>query len=505
MEQLSGLDAAFLAMESETVQGHGGGVCLLEGPPAYPALTLEALTTTVQQRLHLVPLFRRKLHQVPFGLDQPYWVDDPQLDLRHHVRETSLPEDAGAQDLADVVAGLHSARLDRDRPLWELHLIHGLPEGNQAVYLKVHHAAIDGVSGNDLLTALLDQTPEAGVIPDLVPATAAPPSTVRLVTRTAGTFASHPRRAVSLTVSVARSLPAVLGRVVGRHLPASPSQSEPDTVDLDGGRGVRAPDTPFNHAITAQRALHLRAVAFSDVHDVKTALGTTVNDVLMAMCAGALRRWLEELDALPDKPLVAAVPVSTRTPEDEGSAGNRLTMMFASLPTDEPDLMTRARRAHESMRGAKEFHGALPANLLAEVTQFAMPSLAGLAIRLSARLRVLERVKPFNLIISNVPGPKGPLYLAGTRLLAYYPVSQVVDGQGLNITVLSYGGQINIGVLGDPTLAPHLDHLADYLTDELRLLVAQVKGLPVRTGAVRRTRGSRGAASTQRREGKNVH
>jgi diacylglycerol O-acyltransferase len=194
----------------------------------------------------------------------------------------------------------------------------------------------------------------------------------------------------------------------------------------------------------------------------------------MALCAGALRRWLIDHDALPDGPLVAAVPVSVRTAEEQSALGNRISMMLAALPTDLADPVDRMVAAHEAMRAAKEQHGALPATLLADAVQFATPAVAGLAARMSERLRLMERVSPFNLFISNVPGPNVPLYMAGRRVLALYPVSAIADGQGLNITVLGLFGQLHFGLVACRELVPDVDRLADYLTDELDELTKAV-------------------------------
>jgi WS/DGAT/MGAT family acyltransferase len=235
--------------------------------------------------------------------------------------------------------------------------------------------------------------------------------------------------------------------------------------------GLRAPATPFNKPIGPHRRWAFRSLPFEDVRAVKNAAGVTVNDVVMALCAGALRRYLDDHDALPEAPLVAAVPVSVRTEEQKGTGGNQVSALIAALPTNLVDPLERLQAAHEAMRAAKEQHDAIPAGLLADVTQFAMPALAGQAARLAARLRLLERVNPFNLMISNVPGPNVPLYYAGAKLLAYYPLSAIADGQGLNITVISLDGGLHFGVIADRDLAPDLDVLAGYLADELKVLV----------------------------------
>lgn len=470
MHQLTGLDAAFLAMETSSVYGHVGSVCVLDPSTSPEPLTLERLQGLISSRLHLVPPFRRRLAEVPFGFDQPYWIEDPAFDIEFHVRELALPAPGDDKQLAEQAARLHARQLDRRRPLWELYLISGLSGGRMAIYTKVHHAAIDGVSGNDILAAVLDLTPEGRDLGE-VPAWQGDkvPGPVPLLARSALSLAAQPVRAAKLTAQLARSLPGLAVSparpklpVVERFLPPRRGASA-----ILSQTGLRAPRTPFNRPVGPHRRWAFCTVPIKDVKDIKNAAGATVNDVVMALCAGALRRWLLDHDALPDGPLVAAVPVSVRTEEQRGKGGNRVSTMTAPLPThlSEPD--ERLAHCHEAMRAAKEQHGALPADLLSDVTQFAMPALAGQAARMAARLRLVEWLSPFNLIISNVPGPNIPLYYAGARLLSYYPLSAIADGQGLNITVMSYESGMYFGLIADRDLVPDLDRLAGYLVDEL--------------------------------------
>ncbi len=471
MHQLTGLDASFLAMETPSVFGHVGSICVLDPSSAPEPLTLDRLTRLIEQRLHLLPPFRRRLVEVPLGLDQPYWIEDPDFDVEYHVRELALPAPGDDRQLADQAARLHARALDRRRPLWEIYLIHGLSGGRVAVYTKVHHAAIDGVSGNDILGAVLDTSPEGRPDEPAPPWTCDPmPSALGMLARSALTLTAQPLRAARLTYGLARSMPT-FARTVNvpfPHLPVIDRLIGRDrNVVVGSSGGLRAPATPFNASVGPHRRWSFCSLPFSEVREVKSRLGLTVNDVVMALCAGALRRWLADHDALPDVPLVSAVPVSIRTEEQKGTHGNRVSMMFAPLPTHLADPEDRLRASHDSMRAAKDQHGALPADLLADVTQFAMPALAGQAARLSARLRLLERVNPFNLIISNVPGPTVPLYYGGAKLLSYYPLSAIVDGQGLNITVMSYGGALHFGLIADRDLVPDLDVMARYLSEEL--------------------------------------
>lgn len=478
MQQLTGLDAAFLAMETRTTYGHIGSVIVLDAANATERLTLDRLIEHTESRLHLLPPYRRRLMRVPLDLDQPYWIDDEDFDIEFHVRELALPKPGNDAQLADQVARLHARPLDRSRPLWETYLIHGLSGGRLAVYTKIHHSAIDGVSGNEILTALLDVSPDGRDVGD--PGEWNPghrPSKVGLLARSALSLSAQPVRAVRFAGALVKSLPT-LASVPGRpRVPVIDRFVLDQVAPREGSEvlqrnGLRAPKTPFNRPITPHRRWGFASVSLDDVRTVRKAFpGMTVNDVAMAMCAGALRHYLEDHDALPDEPLVSAVPVSVRSEEESSALGNRVSMMFASLPTTEPDPLKRLFATHESMRGAKEQHQALPADLLSDVTQFAMPAVAARAAQLAARLRIVERVNPFNLIISNVPGPNVKLYLAGTPLLATYPVSAITDGQALNITLLGYLGQLHFGLLTCREVVPDVDVLVGYLVDELDTLV----------------------------------
>ena len=472
MHQLTGLDAAFLALDSPTAYGHVGSVSVLDPPAGGEALTLERLTELIESRLHLVPPFRRRLAEVPFGLDQPYWIEDPDFDIEFHVRELALPAPGDDRQLAVQAARLHARPLDRRRPLWETYLIHGLEGGRQALYTKVHHAAIDGVSGNDLLAALMDTSPQPPEADETDPwRPEAEPGAAQLLARSAMSLATHPVRAARVSAGIVRSLPAMVSS------PARPELPLIDRFVVRRGRGVVlsappmiAPATPFNKNIGPHRRLAFASVPLAEVKAIKNAAGVTVNDVVMALCAGALRTWLQKHDALPDGPLVAAVPVSIRTEEQKDTHGNRVSSVMASLPTHLADPAERLKAAHEAMRAAKEQHNALPADLLTDIAQFSMPALANQAYRLASRLRLLERIPPFNLFVSNVPGPTVDLYLCGARLDGVYPLSAIADGQGLNLTVLGSKGKLNFGALADRDLVPDVDLIIDALKDEVAAL-----------------------------------
>jgi diacylglycerol O-acyltransferase len=481
MQQLTGLDAAFLALESAVSTGHVGGVCVLDPTDAPEPLDLARLTDVLAQRLPLVPVLRRRLLEVPLGLDQPYWVDDEDFDIEYHIRELALPQPGSEAQLAEQVGRLHARALDRRRPLWEMYLITGLAQGRVAVYTKVHHAAIDGASGAELLTVLLDLVPEGRDLPPAEPfRPQQAPGRGAVAVRTALHFARRPVQTAKLAIDLVKVLPTLgpaISPVVGGMLGLGDRGGDGGVI---ASRTGRAPATPFNKAITSHRRIAFRSVDLGDVKAVKNAFGVSVNDVVMAMCAGALRRWLIEHDALPSAPLVSMIPVSVRDEASKGALGNKVSAMLATLPTNLADPAQRLAVTHQATKSAKAQQAAIPQGLVEDISDFAPPALTARAARVVFATGLLHRVPPFNVVISNVPGPNVPVYLAGAKLLANYPVSVLTDGQGLNITLVGYLGQLHFGFVACRELVPDIDAMAGYLVDELALLgkAAAARGAP---------------------------
>ncbi|HEV2372216.1 MAG TPA: wax ester/triacylglycerol synthase family O-acyltransferase [Streptosporangiaceae bacterium] len=476
MEQLTGLDAFFLALETAHSTGHVGGVCILDPRDVSTPLTLARLTEVLAERLQLVPVLRRKLLYTPLGLDQPYWVDDPDFDIEYHVRELALPRPGSQAQLTEQVSRLHARPLDRSRPLWEVYLITGLAKKRAAVYTKIHHAAVDGASGAELLTVLLDLTPEGREPPPAEPFRPEdPPRPRALIGQSLVRLAWRPVQTVRFTNELVRVLPT-LAPVVNTFVGGLFGLNRGDGGVIAAPLAGRAPATIFNRPITSHRRIAFAKVDLDAVKAVKNAFGVSVNDVVMAMCAGALRRWLaDDHDALPDQPLVAMVPVSVRDQASVGTLGNKLSVMLSMLPTDVTDPASRLEVAHAATKIAKAQQAALPPGLVDRITDFAPPALMARAARVVFTTGLLHRLPPFNLTISNVPGPNIPVYLCGAKLLAYYPVSVVTDGQGLNITVLGYLGKLHFGLVGCRELVPDIDVLAGYLPGELELLSEAAK------------------------------
>ncbi len=462
MRQLTSLDAQFLAIETPRAFGHVGGLAIYDPASASGGeLTITDVCRRISERLHLLPPFTQKLATIPLGLDLPYWIEDPDFDIDFHVREIGLPPPGNYHQLAEQVARIMARPLDRSRPLWELYLIRGLEGGREAMLTKFHHAAIDGVSGNEILAILLDRQPEGREVPppehDRAPESA--PGDLKLLGRA---LLGLPRRPLAVAgaartaIANLDALPGVeripgtrtIRRTALRAAALLPGSSA-DEAPLEAPR-TSAPRTRFNGPITAHRRLAIGSLPLDAVKAVKNELGVTVNDVVVALCASMLRAWLEDWGELPDEPLVAMVPVSVRTEKEVGTFGNRVSAMFVPIPTNEADPRRRIEQTHEVLAVAKERHKATPAKLLQDATQFVPPALMSAASRVTMGLLARAPVPPvLNLVISNVPGPREPLYCAGARMLAYYPVSTITDGVGLNITVISYLDHIDVGIIGD--------------------------------------------------------
>ncbi|MVU78421.1 wax ester/triacylglycerol synthase family O-acyltransferase [Nocardia sp. ET3-3] len=450
--QLNALDLHLLDTETSATPMHIGAIILLDSAasPRGP-LTLTALQRLFAERLRLVTPLRRRVRTVPFGLDLPYWEHCANVDLGYHVREVVLPDGVDDRQLAECVAGLHAQPLDRSRPLWECHLVTGLAGGRQAVYTKVHHAVIDGVSAAEIMGAILD-------------ATATPMSVISSMDRV-------PRERTPSTVDMlARSVPHAFTR------PATRVRAVLRTLPTlrRAGTDLRAfhSEVPFNEPITSARTLAYTSLPLDAVKAVKNQIGGTVNDVVMALCTSALRRWMIDHDIPTERPLLAAMPVSVRTPEEFGTAGNRFSLMLGVLPVAEDNPWHRVKIVHDALLAAKARFRDQPPDLLREVTSLLTPLLHGLPTR--TVLRAAASALPLvNLLVSNVPGPQIPLYLNGIRVLASYPVSVLTElSGGLNITVMSYDGHLDFGILACPDAIPDPWELARHLADSLTELQA---------------------------------
>jgi diacylglycerol O-acyltransferase len=485
MRQLTALDAQFLNVESPTTVGHVGSLIILD-PSTAPGgeWNLETVRAVLEPRLHLAAPLRQRLVEVPLGLGRPYWVDDPHFDVEFHLRELALPAPGTREQLGEQVARIHARQLDRSRPLWEVYVITGIEGGRCGFYSKIHHAAIDGVSGSEILETIMDLTVEPREVPPeeepFVPRRM--PSTMNLVRRGVRQVAADPLELLRTVPSSLRYVDQLPGatNIPGAHLISTMAGlvgrllGEP-RPGLDA-RDLRPPRTPLNGTITAHRRFSFGSVPLEDVKVVKNHFAMTVNDVVMALTATALRRWLLDHDALPTSPLVAAVPVSIRTDDQAGANGNQVSVMLSQLPTHLADAEERMHFMRESMLSAKRAFDAVPASLLQDLSALIPTALSGLAARALFKLATVPGL-PFNLFVSNVPGPQLPLYIAGAKVEGIYPVSAVTDMTGgLNITLFSYNGSLDFGLIACREMVPDVWNLITYLQDALAEMVALVPG-----------------------------
>ena len=491
MKQLSGIDVSFLNMETAAVFGHVSSMNIYDPTGVPGGAGLEATKRIILERMDQLAPFRRRLVEVPLGLDLPYWIEDPEFDIDFHVRHHAVPPPGTPEQLAEVVSRIVARPLDRNRPLWELYVIEGVDDGRLIAQLtKVHHATIDGAAGAQMLAAILDTDPDfrpdgdpAPWVPDQIPTDEdllritmleyikRPEKFVRLSVRSTRELAAMTRSGGlrALADIIAQPMPGLVGDLMRQRLRSQYGRDDDKAPSLPP---TQAPRTPWNQAITPHRRFAYTTISLDDAKQVRRAFGCTFNDVVMALCAGTLRRYLEKHDCLPDESLIAMVPVSVRSGAEDDAYQNRVSALLADLATNEADPVTRLRRVQQSMTAAKENFAAIPAETLQDFAQFAPPAVAARAMRMYSRLRIADRMNPpFNLIISNVPGPSAPLYSAGARLEHFYPVSALADGQGLNMTVQSYNGNLDFGFIACRELVPDLWAMTDLLQESMQELL----------------------------------
>jgi len=444
MDRLSSIDASFLSNESDSSHMHVGGTLIFEGPPP----SYEDLLEHVNSRLHLVPRFRQKLAFPPLQSGRPFWVDDPNFNLEYHVRHSALPAPGSEEQLRNMAARVFSQKLDRSKPLWELWLVQGLKRKRFAFVSKTHHALVDGVSGVDIATVLFDFKP----VPEPVEAEhewvpRPEPSGATLIARNAEDVAETPLR-------LARRLENSIlhpGPVLRQAREAVEAVGE-----VAWALANPAPDVPLNVEIGAHRRFVWVRRELDAFKRIKNELGGTVNDVVLAVVTGALRRWLlgrgVRVEGLE---LRALVPVSIRAEDERGRLGNRIAAMRGPLPVYIADPVRRLESVSREMRGLKSSKQALGAEVIARFNDFAPPTLLAQASRLNFSTRL------FNLIVTNVPGPQVPLYVLGRELEDVFPVAFLPERHALAVAIISYNGKINFGLLADYDAMPDVGDIAE--------------------------------------------
>jgi diacylglycerol O-acyltransferase / wax synthase len=458
MDRLSAIDASFLAQEGRSSHMHVGAVLLFEGPPP----TQEELIAHVEGRLHLVPRYRQKLAFPRFEMGRPLWIDDPRFNIEYHVRATALPAPGSIEELRMLSGRIFSQRLDRSKPLWEMWLVQGLSDNRFALITKTHHAMVDGVSGVDLATVLFDLGPVPQKIEPEEPWTPDPePSQADLVAAGVKGLAKTPFDVAGKALGALRDP----GSTIHGAREAAEGVGEIVWAGLNP-----APETPLNVPIGPHRRVRWVQSRLDDFKEIKNALGGTVNDVVLAVVTGALRRWLRLRGVRTEGlELRALVPVSIRTEHEHNQLGNRIAAMRGPLPVYCEDPLTCLERVRQSMEGLKESKQALGAEVISGLEDFAPPTLLAQASRLNFSTRL------FNVIVTNVPGPQFPLYLLGRELEELIPIAFLPENHALAIAIMSYNGRLDFGLLADYDAMPDVEDLALFLEDSLTELLEEAR------------------------------
>jgi WS/DGAT/MGAT family acyltransferase len=454
VERLTGQDASFLYNETPTQHMHTLKIAVVDPTTVPGGYSFDTVRAVLEERLHLLPPFRRRIVDVPLQLSHPWWIEDPNFDIDHHLHRTTLPAPGDRAAFDALISRVASTPLDRSRPLWEVWVVEGLEHGRVGFVAKIHHCAADGVMAAELLTMVTELDPAAGAPaaerewePEPVP------SQLHMLRIALGDIG---KRLLGLPALLARTISGLLALVRHRR-----------RADVTPPAPFSGAKTPFNGALTSERVFVTTVLSLDRAKRVKSAFDVTVNDIVLALCAGALRSYLVSRDEAPTKPLVAGVPISTRT-EGMPLRANSVSNMFVSLPVHIEDPAERVRVIHESTKSAKEVHNLLGVDLLADWSEYTPGRPYGAFVRWYSRKNLADKgPPPINLIVSNVPGPREPLYVAGAGLVEILSMGPLLEGVGLNVTVWSYRGELFFGVVSCPQLVPDLPRLVAGFEDAL--------------------------------------
>jgi WS/DGAT/MGAT family acyltransferase len=458
MLRLSGTDTMMLAAETPGWHFHVGGLSIIECD-ADPHATLLRIAEEVERRLPLAPKFTWKLREVPFGLDLPVWVPDDDFDINRHVHVVSLRPPAGRHEVAELAGRIMSSQLDRRYPLWQMYLIEGLANNRVATLLKTHHCMMDGVSGASLATVLSDVERHPKDLPRPSADDASPgesPSRLSLLASALPRMAERQLRRAQFGLGLAGRLGTFA------------------TYSADGGdlyRYTGAPRTSFNGPVGKRRAFGFSSVSFDDIRSLREKFDVKINDVALALCAGALRNYLLINGETIDSALVAGIPVSTR--DGDTTMNNQIGTMCVKLATHIDDPIARLMQIHQNAHAAKEMHQAMRAHPLPSMGDVAAPALLQSVVRALYESRIMSRMPtPMNALVSNVAGPPFDLFIAGGKVLGIFPTSIIAETMALNITLFTYGGRMDFGVSADPDAVPDPFLVADGIPAALRELLA---------------------------------
>ncbi|RZT16215.1 diacylglycerol O-acyltransferase [Mycobacterium sp. BK558] len=466
MQRLSGLDASFLYLETAAQPLHVCSILELDASTMPGGYAFDRFRDLLAERIRAMPEFRERIADNRFNLDHPVWVDDKDFDVDRHLHRIGLPSPGGRRELADICGHIASLPLDRTRPLWEMWVIEnvgGPGDGTAqdgvriAVMTKVHHAAVDGVTGANLMSKLCTTEPDAPA-PEPVDGPGGG-SDLEIAVSGAVRFAARPLKLVNV---VPNTLTTVIDTV--KRARTGMTMAPPFV----------APRTAFNANVTGHRNVAFAQLDLEDIKTVKNHFGVKVNDVVMALVSGVLRTFLLNRGELPNNSLVAMVPVSVHEKSDRPGR-NQVSGMFARLETNIEDPAERLKAIAEANSVAKQHSSAIAATLLQDWTQFAAPAVFGTAMRVYASSRLSGARPVHNLVVSNVPGPQGRLYMLGCEVKAMYPLGPIFHGSGLNMTVMSLSGNLDVGIVSCPELLPDLWDMADDFDVALAELLAATR------------------------------
>ncbi len=446
-DRLSPLDVSFLYLETPTTAMHVGSVAVFDAPP--DGVDYEDLCRLVAARIALVPRYRQKVKWVPGRLANPVWVDDEDFDISYHVRRSALPKPGSEDQLKELVGRIQSRQLDRNRPLWEMYIVEGLQKDRWAILTKTHHAMVDGISAVDIATLILDVTPTPRAVEADTWRPQREPGMFRLVTDAIAENVARPTQVIDTVRSEITDVRAIAGKAIGTAtglLAAARTQLRP------------APESPLNARIGEQRRFGMARTDLDDYRRVRKAHGGTVNDVVLATVAGALRTWLltRGESVTPKTTVRAMVPVSVRGDDTSGALGNRVSSYFVDLPVGEPNPVVRLHQVSYAMKAHKESGQSVAANAIVALSGFAPPTIHSAAARLASSFS--RRL--FNVVVTNVPGPQFPLYAAGAQMIEAFPVVPLSMGQAVSIGLTSYNGGVFYGMNCDRDAMPDIDVLA---------------------------------------------
>jgi len=459
MKRLSGLDAAFLSAETENWPAHVACITVFDPAKAGREFDIGVLKRSLASRLHLLPPLRWRVIEAPLGLGHPHWIEDPAFDLDWHIRRMGIASPGGRRELAGAAQDIYRHRLDRRRPLWELWVLDHLAGGKVGLLWKIHHACIDGMAGAGMQEVMFDASPDYqppdALEPDGWTPEAVPDPTQLLISSIPAAFAAQ--------VRAGREVIQMLGRI--GEVVKSVGSAMPHHV----------PRTRFNEPLGQRRAWGFVSLSLTDLKTVKNAFGVKLNDVFVASVSGAIRSYLERRGELPEHSLIASIPVNARA-DDSPSTGNAISGMTATLATQLEDPVERLRAIQVSTMASKEMQRAMGAQTLMSLADTPPPAMFSLAARFYGKTQLVKRLPPmFNVVISNVPGPRKPLYSQGAPVEAFHSMGIVYDGAGLFIGAMSYQDQMDVGVLADPDALDDPFELADGIQAELALLVVRAR------------------------------